>query len=301
MRTTGNVNTTAAKLFGPDLLQEVIKLYSTDKTSYYKDIVNQTIDTKQKYIEMLQMGEFGMAPVVDEGTRIGYDDFSTPQSKQYTPVKRALGFYVSTEAMESDRYMVIRNGMLMAEAFNKTLEQVVANVINNATNTASQWLGPDGLCLANDSHTLDSGTADNNSTDVFGPITLETGIQDLAGQDSHRGDPMPDMGPFTLVTGTGLMGIANRVCFSDGLQGTPDNDPNWGGSKIKRYSANPYVTSTTAWTLKSDKWKSFLIVKRPLTSKSQYDIDYDADKHQTTTIYLPHFGDWRGLRYSSGA
>lgn len=301
MRTTGNANSTAAKLFGPDLLQEVIKLYSSDQTTFYKAIVNQTIDTKQKYIEMLQLGEFGMAPVVDEGTRVGYDDFSTPQTKQYTPVKRALGFYVTEEAMESDRYQVIRNGMLMAQSFNKTLEQVVANMVNNATNTATQWLGPDGLPLASDSHTLASGTYDNNTTDAFGPITLETAVQTLAAQKSHRGDPMPDMGPFTLITGTGLMGIANRVTKAEGLQGTPDNDPNWTKTMVTSYSANPYITSTTAWMLKSDKWKSFLIVKRPISSKSQFDVDYDATKHVTTTIYLPHFADWRGVQYSAGA
>lgn len=299
MRTTqGSV---ASKLFGPDLLQEVVKLYSGDQSNYYSALVNQTIDTKQKYIEMLQMGEFGMAPVIDEGTRIGYDDFDTPGSKQYTPVKRALGFYVTEEARESDRYQVIRNGMLMAQAFNKTLEQVVANqFVNNATSTNSQYTGWDSVALSSDSHPLASGFGDNNSTDAFGPITIETGIQDLAAQKSHRGDPMPDMGPFTLVTGTGLMGIANRVTKAEGLQGTPDNDPNWSKTAVTDYSANPYVTSATAWVLKSKKWKSFLIVKRPLTSKSQFDVDYDAEKFVTTTIYLPHHGDWRGYRYASG-
>lgn len=299
MRTT--LGSIAGKLFGPDILQEVVKLYSTDESNYYSSIVNQTIDTKQKYIEMLQMGEFGMAPQVDEGTRIGYDDFDTPASKQYTPVKRALGFYVSEEAVESDRYQVIRNGMLMAQAFNKTLEQVVANVFNNATNTGAAWAGTDTLPLASDAHTLAAGTFDNNTTDVFGPITVETAIQNMAAQKSHRGDPMPDMGPFTFISGVSLMGIANRVLKANGLQGTPDNDPNWSKTMVTDISNNPYVTSTTAWGIKSKKWKSFLIVKRPLKSKSQEDIDYDATKFVSTTIYLPHFADWRGFQYSSGA
>lgn len=298
MRTT--LGTVASKLFGPDLLQEVIKLYSTDESNYYDSIVNQRIDTKQKYIEMLQMGEFGMAPVIDEGTRIGYDDFDTPASKQYTPVKRALGFYVTEEAQESDRYMVIRNGMLMAQSFNKTMEQVVANVFNNATNTGAAWLGPDGLCLANDAHTLASGTYDNNTTDTFGPITLETAIQTLAAQKSHRGDPMPDMGPFTLISGTSLMGIGNRVTKAEGLQGTPDNDPNWSKTMVTDFKPNPYITSTTAWAIKSKKWRSFLLVKRPMRTKSQEDIDYDATKTVCTTIYLAHFADWRGFQYASG-
>jgi len=297
--TTGSVN---SKLFGPDVLQGTINLYSKNQSRNYDSLVNQKIDTKQKYIELLQVGDFGMAPVIDEGTRIGYDDFDTPYSKQYTPVKRALGFYVTEESMESDRYMVIRNGKQMAYAFNKTLEQVVANYLfNNATSTAAAYVGQDGVALASDSHPLASGVYDNNTTDVFGPITIETAIQTLAAQKSHRGDPMPDMGPFTFVAGTSLMGIGNRVISSSGLQGTPDHDINWAGKQIKAQSYNPYITSTTAWALKSDDWRSFLIVKRPLSSKTQEDIDFDAVKYVSTTIYLPHYADWRGFQFSAGA
>lgn len=264
---------------------------------------NDTLDTKQKYFEYLQVGDFGMAPQVDEGTRIGYDDFDTPYSKQYTPVKRALGFYVTEEAIETDRYMVVRNGMNMAYAFDKTLEQVCANGINNATSTSTPYVGMDGVALASDSHPLATGMGvyDNNTTDVFGPITLETAIQTLLAQKSHRGDPSPDPGPYTLVTGTSLAGISNRVVKASGLAGTFDHDPNWGGDQISGICNNPYITSTTAWALVSKQWRSFLAVRRTLRTKSQFDIDYDATKYVATTMYLWHFADWRGFQYSAGA
>lgn len=297
------IQNSAALLHGPDVLEGVLEIYSKRESKFYRDIVGSTIRTKQQYIRRLQKGDFGMAPIVDEAAGIPYDDNDYPFNKDYYPVKRALGFSVSSEALESDRYKVINTGRDMALAFNKTMEQVAAEVINQAANTAAPYLGPDGEPLASREHPTAIGTAANRpETDLaLGALALEQAVQELADQVSHRGDPMASTGPFKLHVPTSLMGLAHRVVKATGLAGTDHHDPNWAGGLITKVCWNPYLTSTTAWCLQGPRSGVFMIQRRPFSAKMDFDIDRDVNKYVATQMYLISFDDWRDFWYTTGS
>jgi len=304
MRIQGNIGSTQIKLHKAGLLDEIVRVYGDEqgKTAFYKDICGDEISSKQAYIEKLQVSDFGMAPIIDEGSRGVYDDLRTPYSKTYAALKRFFGFKVSTEALESDEKKVIMAMPMLALALHKTKEQAVANVLVQATNTSTDYAGPDSFPLAYASHPYEGGTYSNVTTNLLSYTNLETGIQQLMGQKSHRGDPWPATGPYILVVPTGQAGYANRLVNTMGIAGSANKDVNWAGGLISKVSVNPYLTDSDAWYLIDTKSnKIFLLKRRAATTHETYDEDYDAMKYTVTEIYIPHFGDWRGVYVSTGS
>ncbi len=286
-------------------LEKVVKLYTEKAPKYYPDLIGDEISTKQGYVEMLSKGDFGMATITNETNPVSYDDFQTPYSKRFYPLMRTLGFQVSKQAKYTDLYgEVAKPSKAMSLAMLKTKEQKVANIINNMTNTAAAWQGPDGQPLASTSHVTQVGTASNRpSTDVaLGSLTLAQAIQELGKTKGHRGDPSPITGPFTLFVPYDLMDVAYRVCESQLRAQTADNDKNIVGRMIQKIHVNPYFTSTTAWGLIDVNDNPLFLVNRiPLSFDEMFDIDLQVHKFVATEEYEANFMDWRGFWGTVGA
>ncbi|WP_025229091.1 hypothetical protein [Fimbriimonas ginsengisoli] len=308
-------------LLGREGLNDVISLYNTKNPGIWQKIA-KVENTTDYFYRVLQEGDMGPALAMGgnaggnptgEAAGIQYDDFQTPYTKDYYPLKRGIGFAISSEAMESDKYGVIaRKGAKMAKSMNKTLEADVANFMNLAT--SSGFVGPDGQPLASSSHGLDSGVGSNivniaagsSSSNylALGPLALEQAIQELVQQQSHRGDPMMFMGPYKLYVASALWGLARRIVDASGVQGTNTSDPNWAGGYVDEVVMDPYFTSPTAWALRSSKDDEHgltLISRRENRTKEQFDIDKDAWKYTLTRIWAKAIEDWRGFIYSPGA
>lgn len=285
-------------------LQHIVNLDDNSAMSWYKDIVSRQESTTQSYVRKYQVSGFGQAPVVNEGTAIPEDQLFTGNQKDYTPVKRGLGFSISTEASESDQYGALRDiGGKLRDAFRRTKEQIAANVINNAT--SSSYLGPDGICLASASHTLDSGTDSNLLTAAtFGPLALEDMIESMVSQKGHRGDPDPRVGPFYLYIHPSLGAYARRVTESPNLANTANNDLNiFNKGRIVKVVDSPYFTSTTFFAIRSannSEHGLFIVSRRGIRVKSEEDIDVDAMKYRATEMYVCSHDDWRGYAHNAG-
>jgi hypothetical protein len=284
-------------------LEHIANLDDNNLTSYFKDIVSKERSTNQTYVRTYQTSGFGQATVVNEGTTIPEDDIFTGYPKDWTPVKRGLGFSISTEASETDQYGALKDiGTKLRNAFRRTLEQQAANVINNATSTT----GPDGKALAATDHPLDSGTASNLMTaGAFGALNLEDMIEAMVSQEGHRGDPDPCMGPFYLYVHPGLGAYARRVTESPMLQGTANNDLNiYNKGRVVKVVDSPYFTDENFWALRAannDDHGLFILRRRGIRVKSEEDIDKDAMKYRATEIYVCGHDNWRGYRHNNGA
>src|ERR1044072_1811063 len=115
-------------------LEDIFAQYNEGMTSFWKDIAPLSMSTTQAYIQFLQEGDFQMANVVSENSPIADDDIFYGNAKTVTPVKRGLGFSISSEAQESDQYGKLANIIPKIKlAFNKTREQAAAERINKAT------------------------------------------------------------------------------------------------------------------------------------------------------------------------
>lgn len=300
-------STLQAGLLARQGLEKRVKLYSEKETKLYSDIVGNVITDNQRYMEIAQIGDFSMAASVNEGSGVPYDNWRSPFSKQYTPVMRAIGFQVTEQAAYTDLYgEVAKPAAKISLAMNKTREQVAANLINNMTSTATNFTGPDGKALAAIDHPLEAGTGSNRpSTDIALSISaLEQALQELMLQKSHQGDPHPQMGPFILYVPPQLAMLAKRLVASHGQPGTADNDKNVASGSIVKVHVNPYLTSATAWALRSADNREhglFMLRRVPLTTKMEYDIDRLVYKYVTFEEYVCGNYNWRGFWGTVGA
>lgn len=286
-------------------IEDIFEQYDQGMTSFWKDIAPYSVSTTQQLLYFMQEGDFGMAPVVGEDRPINDDDFFIGNKFTVTPVKRGLGFSMSTEALESDQNKRLSKAVpALKRAFNKTREQAAANRINNATSTAATYVNPDGAALASTSHTYDGGTTSNLMTTAFGPTALEAMVQNMIQTLSHRGDPDPQMGPYDLMINPSQNFLAERILFSEGQQGTANNDANRIGRRIRKLISSPYFTSTTFFSLRdaaAPNQPFGVIERRGIRVKTEEDIDLDILKYRLTEMYVFFERGWRGYYHSTGA
>jgi hypothetical protein len=267
---------------------------------YWQQLIGAQISTKQEFEEILLEGDFGMAPVVDEGSPVTYDDFQTPYSKRFYPTMRSIGFAVSKQAKYTDLYGVVaKPARKLAMAMAKTKEQKVANILNNATSILMAYAGPDGKALIATDHPLASGTASNRpATDVsFGALAAAQGITELGLQESHRGDPSPCAGPFMFVGPMNMWDQAERVFRSPGQAETMNtSEKNAVGKPVTKIHTNPYFTFTASWFLIDLTMNPLFILNRiPLGTDEDYDMDLKKWKFSIEEEYEANFKDWRGV------
>jgi hypothetical protein len=292
----------ANNLLSREGLEYFVDLFSKKNTSMYKDIAKREQSTKQRFIKVGQVGDMGMVPSVGQLQGIPFDDFQTPYTLDVYHVKRAVGFAMSSEALEEDMYGEVRKyTSKIARAFNQTKEQAGANMINLASATDTN--GPDGVPWADASHPLEDGSVyDNEVTDALSVSALESAVQRLKRHLSHRGLPMPFMGPFDLFVPPELELLARRIVESPNQQGTANNDVNVVGPML-RVKCNPYFTSTTAWALKSanaDEQGAVMLNRRPFKIKEDNVPGLDGMAYYGTEIYNFFQENWRGFEFSTG-
>lgn len=285
-------------------LEDIFAQYNEGLTSFWSDIAPSSMNTTQSYIQFMQEGDFGIAPIVGEGKPINDDDIFYGNLTKVTPIKRGLGFSISTEAGETDQYGRLTNIVPKIKlAFNKTREAAAAARINNATSTAAAYINPDSVALASASHPTDTSTTSNLMTTAFGPTSLETMVQNLILTVSHRGDPDPQMGPYDLMIHPSQNFLAERVLFSEGQQGGANNDANRIGKRIRKLISSPYFTNTTFFALRNAdaKQQPFAVLeRRSLRVKMKEDIDLDSIKYRLTEMYVFFERGWRGYHHSTG-
>lgn len=280
-------------------LLENVKQYQEKIKKYWPELIGTTYSTKQAYEEMLLEGDFGMAPIVGEAQPVTYDDFQTPYSKKYYPLMRSIGFQVSKQAKYTDLYGIVsKPSKKLALAMNKTKEQKVANILNNATSTSGAYAGPDSAALISTAHPIQGGVATNRpATDIsFGPLAAAQGISELGLTKSHRGDPAPVTGPFMAVGAYALQDKMYRVFESQLQAETANNDKNFVSTMVRKVHINPYFTFTASWFLIDMEMNPLFILNRiPLGTDEDYDMDLKIFKFSIEEEYEANFKDWRGL------
>lgn len=271
---------------------------------YWKQMVN-IVNSNQAYYRVQGEGLFSPALPVDEGDNILQQNFQMPFLRDYTPVKRGIGFSVSNEALETDQYGYLsRRAQKMARSIALSQELDIANFLNLATST-SEAVTPDGLALASAAHLLETGTFSNilSGNPVLSVASVEAGIAALQVQVDHVGMPYGFMSGFDLYVHPNNASLANRIAGTDKYPTTNDNDINWPGRQIRRVISSPYFTNTTAWALvaSGDDNPLSVVVRRALKTDEDKDIDVDGMKYTATAIWVKVPVRGQGFLYSSGA
>ena len=287
--------TASTPALGRPGIEKIVQMYPTQSDAYFQQLAGETINTALRFITVYTEGDFGYADVINEGTPMTFDDWTIPYTFNVTPKIRVLGWEATREGQESDQYgLYAKSATKLRYGLVKTMERNVADIFNNATSTSAPYITPDAAAFISTAHLYEDGTTANRpTTDIaFGALALEQALQELMAQLGHRGDPMPQDGPFTLVVPTELAGVAHRVVEASGMAQTAYlNEPNALVKKARiSVHVNPWLTDTNNWFLipTEKSRRGICTVRRRAPSlKTDYDIN-------TNMMYALFIKDWRG-------
>ena len=286
--------------------------FDANPDQYWQQVGWHTEMTTQEFKRMYQRGDFPLGTVVTESSPIPISSPWTGYNKDYYWAKRGIGYKCSYEKLETDQYNIVAKTVSegMAMAMQETKESTAANVFNNATSTATPYVGPDGVALVSASHPYNGGTfsnlgtgASNTNVDLAAD-TLEDAIAKMLEGKSREGKPAPRRGPFKLMVPVGLVGIANRLVKSMKLPTTADNDINWAGGQISGIIVNPWLTDTDAWFLISANQAKHGLVQLTHGSRRVQKKIYEETENVAwfmTEKWLFHHYDARGVWGTAGA
>ena len=268
---------------------------------YMFDIKN----SEKAYEEVPEIIGFGLAPVKEQTSSVQYDQWRQGPVSRFTHKAYALGFIVSHEEEKDNLYkeVAMRRTGLLAFTARTTKEIVHANIYNRAFN--SNFLGADDLELCSTLHVTDNGTQSNELA-VAADLS-ETALEDLNIQiknaKNSRGLNIA-LRSRKLIVAPAEEFNAERILGSVLQSGTANNDVNAlrsMGTIPEGYIANPYLTDTDAWFVRTDVESGLCSFEREAIQFSQ-DNDFDTGnyKYKFYERYVPFWADWRGLFGSPG-
>jgi len=274
----------------------------------YKDISNEAIpmyDTEKSeraFEEEVMMSLLGSAPTKGEGAAIVYDDAREAWTARYTHETIALGFAITEEAFEDNLYdtfsKVRAKGLGRAMA---NTQQVKAAAPYNNAFSASFPTG-DGVPLISASHpTRDAGLQSNLLTGQLSETAIENAFITITLEKDDRGILTSNMAK-RLVIPPQLQFTADRILNSPLRNGTSDNDKNVVKGMFDMVHVNRYLTSPTAWYIRTECPNGMKHFERvALSTKTEGDFDTGNLRFKSRARYSYGSSDWRGLYASSGS
>jgi hypothetical protein len=263
--------------------------------------------SRKAYEEDVGISSFGLAQIKPEGSAIMYDTETQGFITRYTHVTYGLGFIVTREAFDDDQYDVIaeRRARELAFSMRQTKEVIAANVYNRAFN--SSYTGGDGKeMIATDHPNVIGGTWSNESSTsaTLSEAALEQATIDIQRWTNDRGLKIA-IKPEMIVIPPELEYTLERILKSTGRVGTANNDVNALkslGRFSKGYTVNHYLTSTTAWFVRTSCQDGLKYFERRGDSFTE-DNDFDTEnaKFKATSRYSFGWTDPKGIYGSAGA
>lgn len=298
------INTGAiAKLLWPGLNAVWGKEY-TEHPVEYTDLVDVE-SSDMAYEEEVLMPGFGLAPVKNQGEPILYDTTSQGYTSRYTHVAYGLGFIVTREAIDDNKYMKSATGSTkdLAFSFRQTKENVVANVYNRAF--SSSYVGGDGVSLVNSAHPTQAGTFSN--TQAVASDLSEAALEDLSiqimGAVNDRGLKISLM-PKSLIVPPGLAFEATRILKSINQNDTANNAINAlrvMGLFPEGVKVNHYLTDPDAFFIRTNAPRGLRLFQR-ISAEFAQDNDFDTSnlKYKGYERYSTGWSDPRAIFASPG-
>ncbi len=295
---TGNI----AKLLWPGLNAVWGREY-TEYSPEYTDLFD-TESSDMNYEEEVELTGLGLAPVKPEGSATSYDGFTQGTVSRYTHVAYGLGFIITREAIDDNKYerVGLRNTKALAFSMRQTKENVAANVYNRAQ--TSGYTGGDGVVLSSASHPTLSGNQSNRLA-VAADLS-ESALEDLSIQiqtaTNSRGLRIKLL-PKSLIIPPQLSFEAVRILKSVQQNDTANNAINAlramgmfsDGAKV-----NHYLTDPDAFFVRTNAPEGMKHFNR-ISAEFSQDEDFDTSNLKYKAYERNSFGwsDFRGM-YTNG-
>lgn len=304
----GVINTGSfAKALWPGLQKWFGETYN-EWPEEYVDLFEKESSTKA-YEEQVGVSGFGLANEKAEGAGIFFDEASQSFIQRYINKTYALGFVLTTEAIEDNQYdlSVLGKNKAKALAFSmrQTKEILAANVYNRAFNPSYTFGDGKALCVTD--HPLKAGGTFSNTLAVAADLSeaaLEQACIDIAGFVNDRGLKIAIM-PETLHIPKELIFEAERILKSTLQNDTANNAVNAlksTGMFKKGVKVNHYFTDPDAWFIRTNCPEGMKYFNRVETEFGM-DNDFDTYNAKFKARFRCSFGntDPRGIFGSPGA
>lgn len=298
----------------PKRLWPGIKTWYGMEYERYVDFYSKIFDIEKStraYEEDVKLTNMGLAQVLDQGNMIKYDSFDQGYVSRYIHVQYAKGFAITQIALDDDQYapsLVKKATMELSGKMQITKDIVFANVLNNGFGTTAPGsTGGDGVALFSASHPLaDGGVASNILTT---PLALSEAALEQAtiqiGQFVDEAGIIMAARESRLVVPLALQYQAARILKNVDRPATADRDINAlvrNGRFPEDTVVDPYLTSSTAWFIKTDVANGLKgYMREGIMLESDNDFNTGNVLFKITERYVPYWSDFRGAFASAGA
>lgn len=273
----------------------------------FEQIVDVIKSNKYAEHDVMEYG-LGLAPVKDRGSSIHYDEMALGATKNYIPVTYGLGYSITREAVEDNLYQnqVKNRSIALAKSMRETKEILVANLLNNAFDSA--YAGVDGKELCATNHVLSKGGALRNelsSAADLSEASLEQCLIDINDFTDEAGLKCK-MNAEKLIVPKELVFDACRILKSALQNDTTNNAVNaikYQGMLSKGHVVNQYLDDVNAFFIKTDAMQGLQLFQRRALETSSDTPDFDTEnmKFKATERYSTGWTDFRCIFGSPGS
>jgi len=258
--------------------------------------------SSQAYEEDQLVAGLGSVPEKPEGEAIKLDEPIQGGSLRYTHKSYGLGFQVTIEMWDDDKYGIMRKvSQDFGASIRQTLESVAAAVISNGFSSTKTI---DGETLFNTAHPLLGGSSYSNrsATDIALSIGGIQEIIKLFEKMVNERGLLRRLIPEELWISVDNQFVAGEILNSQYKPYTGNNEVNVMQGRLTPI-INHYFTSTTAWFVaarKSEQTLKFFWRRQP-SFDSQDDFFTKGASFSTYFRFCAGVTYWHGLAGSNGA
>lgn len=230
------------------------------KEQAFKKYFDMKTVTNSAYEVAQMMENTKQAGYKEEGAVVEFDTLGQGFTPKWVHRVIALAVKISEEALDDDKYGVLKkSSTMLGDSIRDKECQIAADVLNNAFDTTVVMAGGDGLNLCSTAHVFgpnQSGTYSNRLTvDAdFSEASLEALMIQIANAQDKRGKFI-QLSSEKLVIAPANMFNAHRVTKSTLRSNTANNDANAVkdmGLLSGDHIVDQYLTDTDAWFVTTD-------------------------------------------------
>lgn len=281
-----------AQLLAPGLAAILFETLSEHPEEYSTFMNVETDDGA--YVEDQIIGGLGLARQKNENDGITYDDPIQGGTKRYLHLTYALGWQVTMEMKDDDRYDIMQKvPPELMKSCRQAWEQLAGNVLTGAYTTVTT---ADGGTLFNSAHALLGGGSYSN---VLNPLS-DLGVTSLQDATILAENMVNERGLRVAMTLDDcfivpeLQFVAQEVFQSQFKPYTGNNEVNTMQGRFEPRVLH-FVTSTTFWALRCRAQNNVKFFWRAKPTTDTID-DFDTKGTKHSVVYRCSVGatDWRG-------
>lgn len=281
------------QLLAPGLAEIMFEYLKEHPEEYSQFLKVETTDSA--YDEEQAMAGLGLAKKKLEGEGITYDDPIQGGSKRYIPDTYALGWQVTMEMVQDEKYNIMRQvPSELMKSCRQTWESIGAAVLNGGFSSITTV---DGVSLFNTAHPLLGGGSYSNRLSPDADLSV-TALQDVLilyeNMVNERGLKMR-IEPKFLWLPAELQFIAAKILQSAYEPGTGNNDINSVQGRLTPAVLH-YLTDTSNWFVSSGNEHNRLKFKWRMKPQADTVDDFETKGSKHSVIFRCTAGatDWRG-------